>query len=65
MTDKIDQQKLDNDFDVAVMSACQTLAMALFTRCKNNPDEGLKYLSNMATQLDCRLRIKFELEDIK
>lgn len=51
------KETLENDFDITLMTACQSLAMVVYQQCKENPDNALQILSNTATKLNMKLNI--------
>lgn len=57
----ISEETLEQAFKREVRDACDGLAAMCFDRIMKDPENGLKFLSTLATYLDCKIVISFEL----
>jgi hypothetical protein len=60
MVDNIGIEALEESFERDVRDICDNLADMCFRRIMANPKEGFRFLSYLATTLDCKLAITFE-----
>lgn len=61
----IPKQTLDEDFKRVVRGACQSLADVCYNRIMDNPVNGMRHLSNLASILNCHLVIDMKTKNIK
>lgn len=61
----IAEETLEQAFERDVRDICDNLADMCFKRIMANPKDGFRYLSTLATHLDCKLAITFECGEME
>lgn len=56
----IPQEELEEAYRKTVRDACQSLANVCYSRIMADPNNGIRYLSELAIRLDCQLDFKIE-----
>jgi hypothetical protein len=58
----IPKKQLEQEFQECVKAACVSLAEICYQRVMRNPEEGMRYLSDLARSLDCKLTADMKLD---